>query len=135
MTLRLLAAVAAGILLSAGAASAAGKPVAAPTGDAVKGKSVFVQQCSLCHSARAGEEGQGPSLYGVVGRKSGSEPGFPAYSRSLKSLNVTWSPSSLDKFLTDPNKMASGTAMPIAMTNAQERRNVIAYLSSLKKPS
>jgi cytochrome c len=133
MNFRIISPVAAGIILCAGAAAAA--PAKAPAGDPAKGRSVFVQQCSLCHSPKAGEEGQGPSLYGVVGRKSGSEAGFPAYSRSLKSLNVTWQPASLDRFLSDPNKLAPGTAMPINVANAQDRKNVIAYLASLKKAS
>ena len=140
MTIRMISLAAAGLVLFAGAASAASAhhPAAkAPSlgGDPAKGRTVFTQQCSLCHSAKAGEEGQGPSLFGVVGRKAGSEPGFPAYTKALKTLNVTWAPTSLDKFLAAPTAMAPGTAMPIALPNPQERHNVVAYLASLKKGS
>ena len=71
----------------------------------------------------------------MVGRKSATDKGYPAYSKSMKSLNVTWAPASLDKFLSEPTKMAPGTAMPINVPSAQDRKNVIAYLASLKKTS
>jgi len=40
----------------------------------------------------------GPSLAGVVGRKSGSEPGYN-YSPALKAANITWDEKALDQWL------------------------------------
>ncbi len=40
------------------------------------GKSVFREQCALCHSAQANDDGgaQGPDLGGVFGRKAAGTP-------------------------------------------------------------
>lgn len=131
MTIRILsaAALAAG-LICAGAAQAADAPAA---GDAAKGKVTFGQQCMLCHSVVAGQGGAGPSLAGVVGRKAGTGPGFPAYTKALKSSAVVWTPATLDQFLSGPAKMIPGTSMPISVTQPEMRKNIVAYLATLKK--
>jgi cytochrome c2 len=41
-------------------------------GDAVAGKTVFENQCSICHTTVVGKNGFGPSLAGVLGRRSGA---------------------------------------------------------------
>ena len=115
-------------LMAAGAAQAAGPP----GGDPVKGAAVFKQQCMACHATKAGQEGAAPSLYGVVGRVSGSEPGF-SYTPAIKSAHIAWSPAKLDAFLSGPAKLVPGTAMPITLADPAQRRDVIAYLASLHK--
>ena len=120
------------LVILAAMASAGTAAAATPAGDAVKGKSLFNQQCMLCHSTVAGQEGAAPSLNGVVGRKAGTEAGFPAYSRALKASGLTWAPANLDTFLSGPTKLVPGTNMPITLPNPQDRANVIAYLASLK---
>ena len=119
---------AAAVVLCAGVAQAA----SGPAGDPVKGKAMFTQQCMLCHSAAAGQEGAAPSLFGVVKRKAASEPGYPGYSRALKASGLTWTKANLDAFLSGPAKLIPGTAMPITVNQAQDRANVISYLASLK---
>jgi len=49
----------------------------------------------LRHSTKPGENKLGPSLAGVFGRKSGTEPGHN-YSSALKAQNVTWDEASLE---------------------------------------
>ena len=127
-TIRILGAAAAGLLAVAVAQSAS----ADPHGDAAKGKALFNSQCSLCHSATPGEEGAGPSLAGVVGRKAGSESGFP-FTKALKGSGLTWTKDNLEKFLAGPGKLVPGTAMPITLNKDQDRDNVVAYLATLKK--
>lgn len=124
----LICTAAAVVLLGASVAQAA----SGPAGDPVKGKAMFTQQCMLCHSATAGQEGAAPSLFGVVGRKAASDPGFTAYSRALKGSGLTWTKANLDSFLSGPAKLVPGTAMPITVNQAQDRANVISYLASLK---
>ena len=117
-------------LLGAGLAQAATAPL--PPGNAVKGKAMFNQQCMLCHSAAAGQEGAAPTLFGVVGRKAATDPGFPGYSRALKASGLTWTAANLNTFLAGPAKLVPGTAMPITVNAPQDRANIIAYLASLK---
>ena len=110
--------------------SAAGTTIAlaqSARGDPVKGAAIFDDRCSLCHQIK--DDGQGPRLGGVVGRKAASVPGVD-YTDALKKLGVTWTPDKLDLFLSDPAKMAPGTAMPISVPDAAERRDLIAYLAT-----
>src|SRR5262245_31676593 len=78
-------------------------------GDATAGKQVFAR-CAACHSTRPGENEIGPSLAGVFGRKSGSEPGYN-YSPALKAASITWDEHTLDQFLTNPAADVHGTKM------------------------
>ncbi|MFM9935397.1 MAG: c-type cytochrome [Novosphingobium sp.] len=115
-----MAAVAA--LTAAGAAQAAGA-----AGDAGRGKTVFAR-CAACHDLNTGAIRMGPSLKGVVGRKSGTFANF-TYSAGMKSKGVTWNPETLDAFLTGPMKYVPGTRMAFpGLSNPQERADVIAYL-------
>jgi cytochrome c len=113
-----------------GMAAAAIPSQARAEGDAAAGEHVFAR-CVVCHSAKAGENKIGPSLAGVFGRKSGSEPGYN-YSPALKSAGITWNEQELDKYLVNPGADIHGTKMLIAVPNAQDRENVIAYLKTLK---
>ena len=104
---------------------------AARAADADAGKRVF-NKCAVCHSPAAGKNGVGPSLHGVVGRKSGTAPGFN-YSEAMKSANKTWDEATLDTYLTDPKAAVPGNKMVFpGLPNAEDRANVIAYLATLK---
>lgn len=117
-------AVAALSLLVAAQASAAG--------DAAAGKAVFTQNCAICHSPDAGVNKIGPSLHGVVGRKSGSLSDY-TYSSAMKAADKTWTPETLDTYLAGPMKVVPGTKMIFPGLNSQtDRENVIAYLDTLK---
>ena len=102
----------------------------AEAADAAAGEHVFAR-CTACHSAKAGENKIGPSLAGVVGRKSGTAPGYN-YSPALKAAGITWDEQELDKYLTNPGADVHGTKMLISIPNADDRQNVIAYLKTLK---
>src|SRR3954465_12099189 len=78
-------------------------------GDAAAGKTAF-NKCAICHSIKDGENKIGPSLFGIVGRKSHSEPGF-SYSDPMKKYDVTWDAATLDHYLVDPRKIVPGTKM------------------------
>ena len=70
-------------------------------GDSAAGQQFFTTHCSACHATEPGVNKIGPSLAGVVGRKSGSTPGFK-YSPALKEANITWDEKTLDQFLQNP---------------------------------
>lgn len=91
------------------------------------GSDLFDERCSMCHQKEGG--GQGPSLVGVVGRPAASLAGVN-YSRALKQSNLTWTPETLDRFLTNPTALVPGTAMPLAVPSAKDRADLIAYLGS-----
>ena len=117
-----------GIAAAIGAMLAASPAGAA--GDATVGKQVF-ERCAACHSTTPGDNKIGPSLAGLFGRKSGSEPGYN-YSPALKAANITWDEHTLDHFLTNPAADVHGTKMFINVPDAADRQNVIAYLETLK---
>ena len=102
-------------------------------GDPVNGKADF-EQCAVCHSLEAGQNGVGPSLHGLFGRKSGAEEDF-VYSAAMRRANVTWTPDALDRYLADPQGgVFRGNRMPFAgMSDAQARQDLIAYLEQATK--
>jgi cytochrome c len=73
----------------------------------------------------------GPSLAGVVGRKSGSAPGFN-YSPALKAVNITWDEQTLDTWLRNPMGEVHGSRMVLTIPHAADRQIFIAYLETLK---
>lgn len=122
------AAVLFGVLIAG--ASGATSPAIAATGDAAAGEKVFTR-CAVCHSNQVGVNKVGPSLDGVVGRKSGTEPGY-SYSPAMKSAGLTWDSATLDKFLQGPSSLVHGTKMFLSVPSETDRQNVIAYLATLK---
>jgi cytochrome c len=118
--------------LSLAAAAAPLTVGAQATPDIGHGEGVFNDLCVSCHMKEGG--GQGPTLVGVVGRQSAAVPNV-LYSKALQDAHLTWTPETLDKFLTDPQALAPGTAMPVAVSDPKDRADLIAYLaSSRNKP-
>ncbi len=118
-------------IFAAALASVALSSAAYAGGDAAVGKSVF-NKCAICHTASAGKNSLGPTLFGVVGRSSASVAGY-SYSEAMKAANKTWDEATLDAYLTDPKAMVPGTKMTFAgLAKAEDRANVIAYLATLK---
>jgi cytochrome c len=117
-------------ITAAALAMAASAAHAQPAGDPTKGAAVFDDNCSECHGLQG--VGQGPSLIGVVGRKAGVAPGYD-YTAALGASGLTWTPANLDRFLTGPKTLIPGTAMSTQVPDPTERRNLIAYLGTLKR--
>lgn len=100
--------------------------------DPEAGQRVFKAQCSACHSIEAGKKIIGPSLAGIVGRKSGSVAGFN-YSQANLKADLTWDEATLDKYLTNPRGVVPGTTMTYAgLKNDTQRADLIAYLATVK---
>jgi cytochrome c len=113
--------------LTSGAAMAASDSA----GDATKGKKVF-KKCKACHSVKAGKKKVGPSMFGVVGRKAGTEKGY-RFSKAMKASGLTWDEATLDKFLKKPRKFLKGTKMSFGgLKKEKQRADVIAYMKTLK---
>ncbi len=112
--------------------SLAGASLRAEAADPAAGKAVFNANCSICHSVQPGKNMVGPSLFGVVGRKTGSVPGFH-YSAANQNANLTWDQATLDKYLQSPRSVIPGTIMTYGgMKDDTKRADLIAYLATLK---
>nr|ACI29750.1 mitochondrial cytochrome c [Trichostrongylus vitrinus] len=108
-----------------------------PEGDYEKGKKVFKQRCAQCHVIDSMATKTGPTLNGLIGRTSGSVPGF-AYSDANKNKGVVWTRETLFEYLLDPKKYIPGTKMVFAgIKKPGERADLIKYIEveSAKKPS
>ena len=101
-------------------------------GDAARGAARF-QDCAACHKLEAGNNNVGPSLHGIFERKAGALSDF-RYSPAMKRSGISWTPESLDKFITDPQAMVPANRMPYAgMANPGDRADLIAYLQKMSK--
>ena len=114
-------------------AGATAAPVTTPVtthlpGDPAHGKALY-QACQACHSID--DNDLGPRHRGVVGRRAGSVADYN-YSLALKSSSLTWDPSTLDRWLSNPSALVPGTKMYFTIPDAQTRADIIAYLAELK---
>ena len=112
------------------AALVAELPAPYNTGDIANGKNVFLV-CKSCHTTVAGGAAMtGPNLWGVFGRKAGTQAGFN-YSDPMKATTITWDAATMDKWITDPKELVLGTKMSfVGVKNPKDRIDVIAYLKS-----
>ncbi len=96
-----------------------------------EGKKI-AHKCESCHTLdKGGKNKIGPNLWGVIGRKHASHPGF-SYSSAMQALKGSWDYDSLNKFIYSPRADIPGTKMTfIGIKNDQERADVIAYLRTL----
>jgi cytochrome c len=107
---------------------------ALPTADVAAGEAKTAA-CKSCHVFDpAGTNNIGPGLYGVLGRKPGTHPGF-AYSPGMAAFSAKtplWDYDRVYEFLKNPQAYISGTKMTfIGLKSRQDRINVIAYLHTL----
>ena len=107
------------ICLVAAAACAGQSP------DTSKGAELFGKRCGGCHALDRDKEG--PRLQGVYGRVAGSVASFQ-YSEALKKSGIKWQEDTLDKWLTETEKLVPGNDMAFRVVNPDERREIIAFL-------
>jgi cytochrome c len=102
-------------------------------GNAARGRQVFAA-CRTCHYPEAGYgHHNGPSLFGIFGRRAGTQPGFAYYSPALKGSNLVWTPALLDAWLAAPESFLPGTTMVfVPIADARDRADLIAYLAQFK---
>jgi len=102
------------------------RPAAAA--DATHGKALY-QACAACHTDRP--DALGPSLKGVVGRKSATLEDF-RYSNPMKRANLTWDEANLRAYILDPQATVRGNRMPFGgVKDAKDADDVVAYLKTL----
>lgn len=108
---------------------AAAKPIDFSKGDPARGAETF-KKCMSCHTiTQGGANGQGPNLYGVMGKKHGHMAGF-AYSPGMLAKPGVWDWEAMDAWLTSPKKYVDGTKMTFAgLSNPEDRADVIRYIN------
>ena len=101
-------------------------------GDVKRGAKIFKTKCSSCHTiSEGGKNMQGPNLYGVVGRKSGTVPNFN-YTNANKKSEIIWDKHNLFFYLTNPKKFIKGTNM--AFSGIKKEKDKIDLISFLDNP-
>ena len=91
------------------------------------GGKLFASRCGGCHQLDRAVIG--PPLAGVVGRRAASVVGYP-YSKPLLVSGITWSPATLDQWLAGPQQLVPGALMPMGISDAETRHDIIAYLEA-----
>jgi cytochrome c2 len=103
--------------------------VIAPIAPAKSDSSIFKRYCSVCHSVENGKNKMGPSLAGILGRRSASIANF-SYSAPMKKLGIVWTQDKLEQFLTNPPEMVPGTLMAFpGLKKGDERKALLEYLA------
>jgi hypothetical protein len=78
--------------------------------------------------------GQGPDLVGIIGHRAATGSNFN-FTKALVESGLIWDSATLDRFLASPTAAVPGTSMPIPVPSPENRRNLIAYLSTLTAPA
>ena len=102
--------------------------------DLAAAKEYTVRYCSQCHTFEQGEKhGQGPNLFGLIGREAAAAPGF-VYSEGIKEAlkGKVWDRALLDAWLTDTIAVAPKAQMVYFQDDPKVRAKLIRYLESLK---
>lgn len=102
-------------------------PLAAYAGD--PGAQVF-RACVACHTLKADQGNRaGPTLYGVLGRRIATLPGYN-FSAALKHLDIVWTPETIAKlFEIGPATFTPGTKMPDQrITRPEDRAALVKFL-------
>jgi cytochrome c len=111
----------------------AGSAMLAMTGtalaqDAAAGEKVFLK-CRACHQVgETAKNAVGPVLNGLIGRHSGSVPGY-SYSEANKNSGITWDEATFAEYIKNPKAKIPGTKMVFAgLSSDQEIKDITAYL-------
>ena len=119
---RIIGAIVAGFVLLVAGSSLS---VSARAQARADGKALFEKRCGGCHALNRDKEG--PRLGGVYGRTAGSVDSFQ-YSDALKKSGIKWTEETLDKWLTDTERLVPNNDMTFHVEKADERSEIIAYL-------
>jgi cytochrome c len=112
-------------------AATPGQDTAAKSAAAEDGELAFNNACRTCHTLKEGDNRLGPNLHNIVGRKAGSLPDYN-YSSAMKDANLVWDWATLDRYISDPDKVVPGNNMKPygGIASAEERAKIIAFLES-----
>jgi cytochrome c len=102
---------------------------AARAADAEHGKELY-KACVACHTEKP--DALGPSLKGVVGRKSAALDNY-RYSGPMTRANLVWTEANLHDYIANPQAKVRGNRMPYGgIANSADIDDIIAYLATLR---
>lgn len=98
--------------------------------DLQHGEQLFMQHCAACHTVlESVTDKSGPNLFGVFGRKAGTEDFIGGASEEIKASGVAWGLTTLQEFLASPGRMIRGTKMVFrGLPDADARLDLVCYL-------
>ncbi|MGO4170010.1 c-type cytochrome [Novosphingobium sp. YAF33] len=104
--------------------------------DADSGARKF-RQCAACHSVIEGAMDRGgPNLFGVFGKRFGTNSTRYGYTAALTRAGGTWDAKTLDTWIAGPSAMIPGTTMQFpGVPDPLDRADLITYLRSQKPQS
>lgn len=121
---------------------------AAPAVAAADGEKLF-KRCSACHTLLEGKNKVGPSLADILGRKSGTAPGYKysVLNKAAGDAGLVWTSENIVAYLPDPTAFlteylkANGMAdkakgrskMSFKMPRQADREAIAAYLAAQAK--
>jgi len=94
-------------------------------GNPNNGAIIYQKKCAACHSIDY--NGVGPAHVGLFNRKAGSQADY-SYSPAVSASPILWNEKTLDKWLTNPEKLIPGQKMGFLVPSPKERADLIAYL-------
>jgi cytochrome c len=103
----------------------------APTSaDLAAGQRAF-RACLTCHTVEEGLHRRGPSLYGVVDRRAGTQPGFQ-YSQAMRLSGVIWTDDNLIRYVMSRPSFMPGTRSAMAsVRSADQAAQLVAYMRTV----
>lgn len=100
-------------------------------GSAERGRDVYASECSDCHSVQPQKNKKGPTLFGIVGRRSASVPGF-RYSDVMRNSGITWTPEQLRRYVAAPKQVIPHDRMKYdGLSDAGDLDDLMGYLQTL----
>src|SRR5262245_42845534 len=102
--------------------------------DIAKGEAAFVRQCAICHTIdKGGENRLGPNLYGIVGKRAGTVPGFKYTNAFRNTATFEWTEGLLGPWIALPAVMVPGTAMGVFPgVSDRDKDDIVAYVAAQK---
>ena len=101
-------------------------------GDADNGSIIYKDACGQCHQRNAGLNKKGPQLMNIYGAPAAELKDY-TYSKGLEASGWVWDAETLDPYIADAQKaMPDSKMLSDPMPDAEERADIIAYLSTLR---
>lgn len=116
-------------------AATAAPPSPANAASVEAGRRLFAR-CAGCHEVGPRARNVfGPQLNGVLGRTSGSAPGY-TYSEAIRRRALVWNDTNLEAFIRDPDAVVPGTKMRFfGFFSQRQMSDLIAYLRANPAPA